>query len=67
MSMLSLLVLRQLRPLTGPSTEQTPRRVDDEASSNDAETDERDRPAHPMDKTVASIHRNKPSRERSPS
>ena len=82
MSMLSLLVLRQLRPLPGrtqatasapeqswesPSTEQAPRRVEDDDSSSDTETSERDCPAPPMEKTMASIHLNNPSRERSPS
>ncbi|MBC7990384.1 MAG: hypothetical protein H7Y19_12485 [Luteimonas sp.] len=57
MSMLSLLVLRHLRPLPGrtqattsvpdqawgsPSTEQAPRRVEDDDPSSDAETNDRD-------------------------
>ena len=57
MSMLSLLVLRQLRSLPGhaqategapeqawasPSTEQAPHRVEDDDASRDADTDEHD-------------------------
>ena len=57
MSMLSLLVLRQLRPLPGrtqaaasapeqtwasPSTEQAPHRVEDDDASIDAEANEHD-------------------------